>query len=73
VNQYLNSSGKSGIEAYKICNTSIAIKFKSAHKIYTYSYQFAGKDNVDNMKTLAQNGQGLNSYIIKNVKYLYDK
>ncbi|MDR3048819.1 MAG: hypothetical protein LBV16_03130 [Elusimicrobiota bacterium] len=71
--QYLNLNGKSGIEAYEIGDTYVAIKFKKTNKIYTYSYHLAKKHNVDNMKNLAEKGQGLNSYIMKNVRNLYDK
>jgi hypothetical protein len=73
MNHYLNLNGKSGIEAYEIFDTYIAVKFKNTHKIYTYSYQLAGKAHVDNMKFLAQKGQGLNSYIMENVRDLYDR
>lgn len=71
--QYLNLNGKSGIEAYKIGETFFAVKFKNNSKIYTYSYNLAGKHNVNIMKGLAEKGQGLNSYIMRNVRDLYDK
>lgn len=72
--QYLNLSGKSsGVEAYEIGEPCISVKFKKRPKIYTYSYNLAGKNNVDIMKDLARAGKGLNSYINKNVKNLYDK
>jgi hypothetical protein len=36
-------------------------------------YNLAGKNNVDTMKNLAKAGYGLNSYISKYVKELYDR
>jgi hypothetical protein len=69
----LDLSKRSGIETYEIGETFISVKFKNSSKIYTYSYKLAGKINVDTMKTLAKNGKGLNGYITRNVRYLYDK
>jgi hypothetical protein len=69
--QYLNLSGKSGVETYEIVETCISVKFEK--NVYTYSFNLAGKNNVDTMKDLARAGKGLNSYINKNVKNLYDK
>ncbi|MDR2818118.1 MAG: hypothetical protein LBB37_01580 [Endomicrobium sp.] len=70
--QYLNLGEKSGIEVYEISGTYISIKFKRSSKIYIYRYNRAGRDNVEIMKILARKGQGLNSYIMKNVKDLHD-
>jgi hypothetical protein len=71
--QYLNLGGKSGIEAYEISGTYISVKFKRNSKICIYSYNLAGRNNVENMKILARKGQGLNSYIMRNVRDLYDR
>ncbi|MFK7797518.1 MAG: hypothetical protein AB8E82_08700 [Aureispira sp.] len=67
---YLNRNGKSGISAYEIGTDYISVQFSNG-KIYTYSYTSAGSQNVEIMKELAQNGYGLNSYIMKNVKNNY--
>jgi len=40
--------------------------------VYTYSYDSAGEDNVEQMKQLAQSGSGLNSFILSNVKDDYE-
>jgi hypothetical protein len=69
--KYLNRSGESGIMAYEIGDDYIKIQFKTG-SVYSYSYGIAGNINVENMKILATSGSGLNSYIIKNVKKLYD-
>lgn len=71
---YANHKGKSNILSYRTGDDYIEVQFKSGHKtIYRYSYSSAGKDKVEEMKRLASNGQGLNSYINKNVKELYER
>lgn len=70
--RYKNSSGKSGITAYEIGHDYIKVKFDGTYKIYQYSYRRAGKDHVENMKSLALKGSGLNSYIKSYVNNLYD-
>jgi hypothetical protein len=70
---YLNINGKSNIEAYKIEDTCIIVKFFGTRNPYKYSYSSAGKENVEKMKELARQGCGLNSFIMRNVKYLYEK
>lgn len=40
---------------------------------YTYTNDSAGKQNVDEMRDLAEEGQGLNSFINNVVKYNYSQ
>ena len=68
---YKNIGGNSGVRAYEITPTSIRVQFKEG-KWYVYSYSKAGRFHVKNMKTLAERGIGLNSYIQRNARYLYD-
>ena len=70
--RYLDLDGDSGVVAYEIGETYISVKFDRTFKIYTYSYNKAGQYHVEKMKVLAKNGDGLNSYIMRNVKNLYD-
>ncbi|WP_310378212.1 hypothetical protein [Flavobacterium sp.] len=71
--RYRNSSGNSGVSGYEIGNDYIRVKFTGNSKTYQYSYQGkAGKNHVDNMKSLARSGSGLNSYINSYVKFKYD-
>ena len=73
MNQYLNKSGESGIEYYEIGLDYIIVTFKSGKiRNYLYNYNSAGKDFVENMKVLAENGIGLNSFINKYIKGNYD-
>ncbi|WP_373071166.1 hypothetical protein [Sulfurimonas sp.] len=68
--KYLDIDNDSGIEAYEISSDRISVKFKGG-SVYVYSYQSAGKDNIEHMKKLAKTGDGLNSFINLNVKYKY--
>lgn len=71
--RYRNSGGDSGVSAYEIGSDYITVKFSGTARIYRYSYRKAGLNHVETMKQLAQSGSGLNSYINKHVKNLYDK
>ena len=71
MNRYLNSNGNSNIYGYNIEPDRIYVTFNDG-STYSYSYRKAGKKHVDNMKVLAERGYGLNSYIMRNVRYLYD-
>lgn len=67
MNVYINIGGNSGIHAYEIYDDSISVQFKDG-SVYEYSYMSAGKENIEMMKTLAESGQGLNSFIMRNVR-----
>lgn len=67
---YQNLGGDSGVASYETGADFIKVKFTTG-KIYTYNYASAGGDNVELMKTLAANGKGLNSFIMKNVRTGY--
>ena len=69
---YRDVDGDSGVLAYNPGADYIEVQFKGTSRIYRYSYQKAGRANVETMKALAKSGNGLNSFINKNVKYLYD-
>ncbi len=72
--RYKNSGGDSGVSSYEIGSDHIIVIFKGNQKPYRYSYGGrAGQTHVENMKNLAQNGTGLNAYINKHVRDLYDK
>lgn len=65
--KYKNLGGDSGVRAYEIGTDSITVQF-STGSVYLYSYQSAGRDNIEQMKVLAVSGTGLNSFIMRNVK-----
>ncbi|WP_279088403.1 hypothetical protein [Alistipes putredinis] len=68
---YANLRGNSPVIGYEIEPTRIIVWFKG-YKAYSYSYNKAGKENVEHMKQLAQNGAGLSAFITRNVRLLYD-
>lgn len=71
--RYLNIDGDSNIESYEIGTSYIAVKFFKTAKVYVYSYASAGKENVEIMKKLARQGNGLNSFIMRNVRTKYER
>lgn len=69
---YRNRNGRSGVRAYEIGNNFIIVQFSDS-SAYEYTYSVTGPINVENMKQLAINGQGLNSFINRYVKYNYSR
>lgn len=70
--QYRNLGGDSGISSYKIGVDRIIVTFTSG-AVYEYTNSSAGSNQIEIMKSLAINGQGLNGYINSNVKYNYSR
>jgi hypothetical protein len=68
--RYSDIDGDSGVVGYEIGDDFIKVQF-STGAIYLYTYQSAGVANIEHMKVLAQNGEGLNSFINKHVRKLY--
>lgn len=70
--KYRNAGGDSGVSSFEIGSDHILVQFSGSARIYRYSFRKAGQHHVENMKSLARNGSGLNSYINRYVKNLYD-
>ena len=68
--RYANLSGNSGVVAYQAGADSITVEFVNGQK-YLYNYQSAGPANVETMKKLAAQGQGLSAFISAVVKNVY--
>lgn len=68
--QYRDLNGDSGVVAYEIGSDSITVEFRGG-ATYSYNYGSAGRSHIETMKGLAASGDGLNSYINRNVKKLY--
>ena len=68
---YANLRGNSPVVGYEIEATRITVWFRGG-KPYSYSYNKAGRENVEEMKRLAKSGAGLSAYITRNVRFLYD-
>jgi len=71
--KYKNLSGKSNVAFYNITEDSIEVVFNGSNRVYRYSYKSAGKRNVDELISRARKGYGLNSYINRFCKYLYER
>ena len=67
---YKNIGGDSGVAAYESGPEHIRVQF-STGAVYLYTYQSAGSSNIEQMKRLAESGQGLNSFIGTVVKKQY--
>lgn len=67
---YLNLGGNSNIISYQIGPDYINVQFAD-NSIYLYTYSSAGVENIEEMKSLARRGAGLNSFINRNVRGNY--
>jgi hypothetical protein len=70
--RYRDTGRDSGVVAYEIGTDYIRVQFSGTSRTYTYSYRKAGSTHIENMKQLARKGSGLNSYINRYTKHLYD-
>lgn len=74
---YKNLSGDSNVSRYEIGPDFIIVEFKNIGKdgcnTYKYSYISAGQSNIDEMRKLAVEGRGLNSFINTQVRKDYEK
>lgn len=64
---YGNLSGQSGIIAYEAGSDNIIIQFNDG-EMYLYTYSATGEKHVEEMKRLAQKGEGLTTYLNKNIR-----
>jgi hypothetical protein len=67
---YKDRNNDSGVRAFELGDNSITVQFKDG-SIYLYTTQSAGAAHIQAMKRLAENGDGLNSYINKLVRKRY--
>ena len=68
--RYGDINGDSGVSAYEIGVDFVRVQF-SRGATYLYTYSSAGSVNIEQMKILAQKGDGLNSFINTSVCKLY--
>ncbi len=69
---YKNVSGKSGVASYEIQENAIIVTFHVGRP-YLYNNDAPGKDLVEEMKRLAESGEGLNTFINQHVRENYAK
>ena len=67
---YYNLNGNSSIVAYEYGSDYIRVQFSDG-AVYLYTYQTAGRTNIEHMKELADKGHGLCSFIQRYARKLY--
>jgi len=68
--RYKNLSGHSGVKSYALGPSFIIVWFEDGRG-YEYNDYLPGLEDVNQMKHLAQEGQGLATYINQNVRENY--
>ncbi len=68
--KYKNAGGASTVVRYEIAKDGVTVQFKDS-SVYRYTNQSAGPAHISKMKTLAEAGKGLGTYITANVKDAY--
>lgn len=69
--RYRNRGGDSNVSSYEIGKDYIDVVFNGG-AAYRYSLALVGASNLQAMIKLAEAGEGLNSFINRNVKKLYE-
>lgn len=65
---YRDVDGDSGVLSYEYGRDWIEVEFeRGATRFYTYTYASAGAAHIEQMKRLADFGEGLNAYINRHV------
>ena len=68
--RYRRLHGESGVVAYDSGDDWIRVQFVEG-SLYTYTYASAGPIRIEQMKQLANAGQGLSSFISRHVRDKY--
>lgn len=70
--RYENRSGRGGITGYEILPDGIILEFNYKDE-YLYDYSKPGREQVEQMKILAERGEGLTTYVNQHVRDNYRK
>jgi len=70
--RYRNLSRHSGVVAFETTDDSITLTFVNGER-YAYSARRPGRAVVEHMKTLAQAGRGLSTYVSQQVRDNYER
>ena len=70
--RYENRSGHGGVTGYEILPDSIVLEFNDKDE-YLYDYSKPGREQVEQMKILAERGEGLTTYVNQHVRDNYRK
>ena len=68
--RYRDQSGSSGVFAFQPGSDYIDVEFVD-HKVYRYTHEIPGRHEVEAMKSLAEEGRGLATYINQHVRERY--
>jgi hypothetical protein len=71
--KYKNLGGDSNIAEYECGDDYIKVRFTRSTAIYVYDSHVPGLKIVAEMKQLAESGQGLSSYIYRNVRSKFSR
>jgi hypothetical protein len=69
---YKDIDNDSGVSTYEYGADYIVVQFKDGGK-YEYTHQSAGMQNIEQMKLLADQGDGLNAFINRYVRKRYSR
>jgi hypothetical protein len=69
--RYANKQGNSGVVRYETGEEAITVEFVGG-ETYLYTYNSAGKKNIETMKKLAKKGEGLSTFISQEVKEKFE-
>jgi hypothetical protein len=67
---YRNLGGRSGVVAFDLGTDSITIEYANGG-VYLYTNSSAGAANIEQMKKLARQGSGLNTFINQQIREKY--
>ncbi len=67
---YENRGGDSAVVSHESTSDSITVTFHDG-STYAYDYTATGRHDTEQMKSLARNGEGLNTYISRYVRKRY--
>ncbi|HYG32219.1 MAG TPA: hypothetical protein VD810_04440 [Methylophilaceae bacterium] len=70
LHHYKNRHRDSGVTAYEIGDDYIKVEFAGG-PLYMYTHEIPGAGHVERMKKLALQGQGLSTYISRNIRENY--
>lgn len=70
---YKNLNGNSNVKCYNISENYIDIEFYNTPLVYRYSNVVPGRKVLNELKRLAIQGYGLNSFINRYVKKNYER
>jgi hypothetical protein len=71
MDKYRGADRDSGIAAYEAGADYIRVRFKD-DSVYLYTADSTGRDDIEAMKSLADQGDGLNTYINRRVRKRYE-